>query len=819
MELEDDKGGVETGGSSGEVAVLARNSVALEATGTYSPAVPESELKDLGPGLPEFFDRLKTTFPDLAVVEDHRSQFQQIYIQTLGDVNKSTRLMFEYVQKNCSDIESENRELIEALIQNLFHTVFDPLQRASADMIIGPKIHEGGTGQIRQATWRGNKDVVVKALIAEDAESQMRFFLEAEVLQALKGKFSPRWYTGGSVGKTQYSGETQYLVEELLHGWSLSDLLRQGALPPSVAFKIMALLTKNVCLMHAAGWIHRDLKPANVIITVKGEVKVIDFGLCKKVDTKHDKGIQDRTLTREGQIMGSVEYMAPEQAKDTSKATEVSDLYSLACILYRMLSGKIPFSGSHFDILVKHQTEKPDISFFLEHPELKHDRALHALLAKFLAKEPDQRGLMKDFLEMCIKRYDPALEVDDLMATDPVVSEVVLDASKDPRAENQGSVRVASTKRVHENVVANAQPYQVPEQKNYEVPSVDSHTTRYQREGDSDTEKLPDNNNKEQVSSPSSWKLPAAVGGLAATIVTTIGLLLQSAGKPSTEKNEQKDNLDGNLPRTTETRDGANVLKNDTQVKPPDEILRMKVLKSFDLLRDKDGAFGFEAMMEGGNGREPIMLRCPPNSGFHVWSGQGKERRWVGALHYVTIPDMNGKSFVVHHLLSAKGHLINVSNKGYFQLTPKEGDDASWEPAAFSVKKGNEKAPVFMEDAKDKPYLERTKNEKFRKMIDELHEFLTEKMLRGKSATITGSMMPNPLGAATSMRLEYELPFLLDHLTADLRNSRLFEDNPVLAEKSPGDFLYMLTQQVETMWKLNMQAAQRQPSLQGKSGK
>jgi len=154
-------------------------------------------------------------------------------------------------------------------------------------------------------------------------------------------------------GEDGDSGEGElYFVMELLDGTDLGGVIRQsGPLSIRRAVHIARQICKALTAAHEAGIIHRDLKSENVVLTIKGGdpdfVKVLDFGICKQIDTASS------SQTTPGMVMGSPDYMAPEQAAGAA-ADATSDIYALGTILFEMLTGRLPFTGRNaIDVLMK----------------------------------------------------------------------------------------------------------------------------------------------------------------------------------------------------------------------------------------------------------------------------------------------------------------------------------------------------------------------------------------------------------------------------------------------------------------------------------
>jgi tetratricopeptide (TPR) repeat protein/tRNA A-37 threonylcarbamoyl transferase component Bud32 len=175
---------------------------------------------------------------------------------------------------------------------------------------------------------------------------------------------------------------TSYLALELVEGGDLARRIKEGGrLPWRTAARYASEVADGLEAIHAAGLVHRDLKPANVLLDRSGRVKLTDFGLSR------DAGVT-RDLTRTGTVVGTLEYLSPEQANAEEKLDDRSDLYSLGVVLYEMLTGERPFHGTPLELLHKHLTEapRPPRSLVPEIPE-----ALDALVLRLLAKKPDDR--------------------------------------------------------------------------------------------------------------------------------------------------------------------------------------------------------------------------------------------------------------------------------------------------------------------------------------------------------------------------------------------------------------------------------------------
>jgi tetratricopeptide (TPR) repeat protein/predicted Ser/Thr protein kinase len=248
--------------------------------------------------------------------------------------------------------------------------------------IILGELGRGGMGVVFKAQQRGVKRVVALKMILAghhiDPEKMARFRTEAEAVAHLRHPNIVQLYEVGEMdGKPYFS-------LEYVDGGSLSAKVRGKPMPAKAAAEIAMKLAEAMAYAHQNGILHRDLKPANVLLAKDGTPKITDFGLAKRIED------QDSTVTRDGAVMGSPSYMAPEQAE--GKIREVgtlADVYSLGAILYEMLSGRPPFKGETvIDTLALVKTQEPAPP---RQDNTQKSRDLEVICLKCLQKDPSRR--------------------------------------------------------------------------------------------------------------------------------------------------------------------------------------------------------------------------------------------------------------------------------------------------------------------------------------------------------------------------------------------------------------------------------------------
>src|SRR4051812_10300875 len=225
---------------------------------------------------------------------------------------------------------------------------------------------------------RLGRSVAIKVILDADATGDVRkrFLREAQAASALN---HPNIVTVHEVGR---DGDIDFIVMERISGRTLSDLIAFAPLPPRTTIEYAAQIASALATAHDAGLVHRDLKPGNIMVTPRGLVKVLDFGLALQTMP----GDFSSTVTAQGVLAGTVAYMSPEQAQGQAVDSR-SDVFAFGCVLYEMLTGRQAFHKENAIATlaaILHDEPAPI------DPNVA-PRALWRLVAKCLRKHPDDR--------------------------------------------------------------------------------------------------------------------------------------------------------------------------------------------------------------------------------------------------------------------------------------------------------------------------------------------------------------------------------------------------------------------------------------------
>ena len=289
------------------------------------------------------------------------TQMQQLGL--LPDEGAPRRTFQALYQQHINDVRAFARELLK----NDFLTAYQAnllLTGKVRQLLVGPylvfeRLGEGGMGQVFKARHQRTRRLVALKVIRPERVSNPvavgRFFREIQAAAQLSHPHVVRAYDADQVDKTYY------FAMQYVRGTDLASYIKQrGPLPISDACKFLIQAAQGLQHIHEHAMVHRDIKPNNLMLaleelpapvpaaggvavrTAPTTLKILDLGLVSLTegDDRDAKG-----LTREGTIMGTVDYMAPEQARETRTVDIRSDIYSLGCTFYFALTGQVPFPG------------------------------------------------------------------------------------------------------------------------------------------------------------------------------------------------------------------------------------------------------------------------------------------------------------------------------------------------------------------------------------------------------------------------------------------------------------------------------------------
>lgn len=253
--------------------------------------------------------------------------------------------------------------------------------------IVLDKVGQGGMGTVFKARHRRmNRIVALKVLpssLANVPEALARFAREVEAAARLQHAHIAAAYDADE------ADGVHFLVMEYVDGPNLATYVREkGALPIAAAVRLIAQAAQGLAAAHAQGIVHRDIKPSNLMVNRLGSLKVLDLGLAQMRDSSREEHLTT-DVTQTGRTMGTVDYMAPEQARDAKTVDARADIYSLGCTLYYLLSGKTPApAGSAAEKLLWHQTQHaPPLIDVCQGCTAR----LEALVKRMMAKDPSAR--------------------------------------------------------------------------------------------------------------------------------------------------------------------------------------------------------------------------------------------------------------------------------------------------------------------------------------------------------------------------------------------------------------------------------------------
>ncbi len=283
---------------------------------------------------------------------------------------------------------------------------------------IGDRLGAGGMGEVYLAEdMRLGRPVALKVLpatVENDPARRQRFLDEARAASSLHSSNIAAIYDIGE------QDGAFFIVMEYVEGEVLSKRIERGPVPVNESLDIALQVADALDEAHARGVIHRDIKSANIIVTPKGQAKVLDFGLARFVRGRHtpfDSDAPQATTvttpfeTAPGMVLGTVSYMSPEQALART-ADHRSDIFSLGVVIFEMIAGRLPFVGDSFTAVIDqvlHQPAPPLARFVFGVPA-----ELEIIIRKALEKAPELRYQTARDLYIDLRRVRIGLEAGSL---------------------------------------------------------------------------------------------------------------------------------------------------------------------------------------------------------------------------------------------------------------------------------------------------------------------------------------------------------------------------------------------------------------------
>ena len=277
--------------------------------------------------------------------------------------------------------------------------------------VIGSKIGEGGMGEVYLARdTRLDRQVALKILpvdVTANQDRMRRFVQEARAASALN---HPNILTIHEIGA---EAGTHFIATEYIDGETLRQVMKTARLTITESLEIAVQVASALATAHEAGIVHRDIKPENIMIRRDHLAKVLDFGLAKLTSDTQSIGPEAETRvpanTKAGMILGTVNYMSPEQARGSDTDTR-SDIFSLGVVLYEMLTGRAPFAGETTADVISLLLQKEPQPLSTLMPDLPAE--LQHIISKTLRKDRDERYQTAKDLLIDLRRLKQKLDVE-----------------------------------------------------------------------------------------------------------------------------------------------------------------------------------------------------------------------------------------------------------------------------------------------------------------------------------------------------------------------------------------------------------------------
>lgn len=286
-----------------------------------------------------------------------------------------------------------------------------PVGLSLGNYVVLEKIGEGGMGTVYKAKHRRmNRVVALKVLSTEAMKSAgaiARFHREVEAAARLNHLNIVSAYDADE------TNGVHYLVMEYIDGGDLDErVVKDGPLTPELACDVLTQSAEGLAYAHAQGVIHRDIKPSNILLDSKGVARILDMGLASQVATPGlaEEDSSMTRLTQAGSLLGTVDFMSPEQAVDAREIDHTSDIYSLGCTFYFLLTGTTLYQGATpMERLFAHrESPVPALADTIEGLPQQYD----IVLRRMVAKKPADRFQSAQELLDALNAWDELSEAD-----------------------------------------------------------------------------------------------------------------------------------------------------------------------------------------------------------------------------------------------------------------------------------------------------------------------------------------------------------------------------------------------------------------------
>ncbi len=286
----------------------------------------------------------------------------------------------------CEEEDSSPTKVIRALIAG----------SVLGNYTVLAKLGEGGMGTVLKAQHRKMDRIVALKVLHGDATRSpgavKRFQMEVRAAARL---IHPHIVT--ALDADEDNG-IHFLVMEYVDGIVLSDLVaKSGPLPLRDAMIYTVQVAQGLAYAHSEGVVHRDIKPGNLLLDKRGNMKILDMGLARMERATAAIAGGTDSLTKAGQVLGTLDYLSPEQAEDAHKVDHRTDIYSLGCTFFRLLTGRPPYRGKSIVNKIVAHRDHPIPSLTKARAGAPHD--MDAVFRMMVAKRPEHRfGSMKDVI-------------------------------------------------------------------------------------------------------------------------------------------------------------------------------------------------------------------------------------------------------------------------------------------------------------------------------------------------------------------------------------------------------------------------------------